>query len=222
MAPLDLVYIAAPYKHEDPLFMNLRYEIITKLCGIIVQEFGCSIFSPITHGHPIPIDTKKVPGFNEIHYWMEMDLKILKHCSHMFIIMMDGWVDSKGLSMEIEFCNANNIEMRYIEPSNLLGLKENTEIARILVDKESTIAIMQTIVKDLTVEKQNRYQILTDMEINIDSIKDLLLDDNTEADIKKYLAKLQILIFECCNRLNIDLSKEVVELIRTIIEEKFK
>ena len=70
---LSLVYIAAPYSHKNKLIMQLRYEITNKICGKIISEYGCSIFSPISHGHMIDTDNDMRPDFDKVDYWMEVE-----------------------------------------------------------------------------------------------------------------------------------------------------
>lgn len=97
--PSGFVYLASPYAHADPAVMQARYEAAVRVAGSLMRE-GVAVYSPIAHNHPIAqaVDLPRTWDF-----WRRMDLPILMTASALYVLCLDGWRESIGVSAEIEF-----------------------------------------------------------------------------------------------------------------------
>ena len=230
MRELELVYIAAPYAHENHLVMQLRHEIINRLCGKIINQFNCSIFSPISHGHMI--NTSMDRGFDKREYWMKADLKVLSHCSDMFVLMLDGWRESKGVTEELLYCNKNNINVRYIDPKLLIGQPEVELIERALIDSETNLDVLQYVIGEWGNET---FPICTTETIlahlkdevkelsDVDSMQPRDLDEASLKNIEagKEAADVGLLLLHYCHKMGIRLGESMVNKFRVNQERKW-
>lgn len=232
MKNLDLVYIAAPYAHESELVMQVRYEIINRVCTKIILDQRCSIFSPISHGHMINLKvSKEDSGFDKRGYWMDMDFKILRNCSNMFVLMMEGWEQSKGILEEIKFCKANNIEISFINVEDVFNVEDMVDIQRSLIDSETQLDILQSVVgkwAEETFKECSTGSILAHLGDEIESLKSanntlqMVLHLNSRDDIPDNpigdrsgvsgeAADVLMLLLHYCHKVGIDLGKEVIK-----------
>lgn len=97
------VYLASPYSLNDTAddaARNQRFEQITRCCYTLMNT-GVSVYSPITHHHVVQSVGEAIKG--DINYWLRMDFGILKHANGMYVLMLEGWEKSVGVSREIEY-----------------------------------------------------------------------------------------------------------------------
>lgn len=92
------IYLAGPYSDGDPEVEKERFEKLTKVAGQIIKE-GHFVFSPITHCHPIAIQTS-LPGNYE--YWKKYNETFLRMCDELWLVTLKGYRDSKGLNAEFD------------------------------------------------------------------------------------------------------------------------
>jgi hypothetical protein len=108
----DLVYLASPYSNPDPAVRIQRFEEACKAAGYLMKQ-GLAVFSPIAHSHSIEMFFDKIePG----PFWMKQDIPVLRHCSRMYILALDGWTSSKGIAEEIEVAEMCKIPISTINP----------------------------------------------------------------------------------------------------------
>ena len=96
MAESNLVYLASPYSHPDPAVRQARYQAACRAAAWLIGQ-GHLVFSPIAHSHAIaqhglPVDW----GF-----WEEQDRRLLAACDELWVLMLDGWEDSRGVQAEV-------------------------------------------------------------------------------------------------------------------------
>ena len=104
----DLVYLACPYSHTDPLVMQYRFEAVTAVAAKLMLD-GLSVFSPITHCHHLDIENHSWEDF-----WKPLDFSFLERCSTIIVLKLDGWEISEGVTDEIEFAKQKGIEIKYM------------------------------------------------------------------------------------------------------------
>ena len=110
-----LVYLATPYTHPDPATRRLRAEAAGKIaCGLINK--GHHVISPIAFFHFVA-ECGSLPTVFE--YWLELNRKILSICGELWIVKMEGWVNSLGIAAEIRIAKEMNIPIRYVDPLTL-------------------------------------------------------------------------------------------------------
>ena len=110
---MKLVYIASPYSHDDSRIVNDRFDKVRDYTASLMQSIydtGCVPFSPILHCHEMA-QVHDLPKGHE--YWMVVDKTILRHCDELWVYMLDGWQESAGIKMEIEFAESLQIPVKY-------------------------------------------------------------------------------------------------------------
>ena len=115
---MKLIYLASPYTHKDPKIMQERHDAVLAKTIELMQQ-GYHVFSPIVYSHPIAVDkawNSAAAGQAVFNTWAEFDLDILERCDAMWILMLDGWGDSNGVTGELLFAKVRDKEIRYISP----------------------------------------------------------------------------------------------------------
>lgn len=112
---MKLIYLAAPYTHDDPLVREDRFNRINRAAVHIIQ-MGYFVFSPISHTHPIASAGKLPRGWG---YWEKYDRRMLLNCDQVIVLMLDGWQQSIGVTNEIKIARDYHIDVKYMEdPTN--------------------------------------------------------------------------------------------------------
>ena len=106
-----MIYLAAPYKDEDPSLMAERLEEVTRVAQKMIQA-GLRVFSPLTYTCQF-----RVPPPDG---WYEFDLDFLRLCDYVAVLVLPGLKDSHGIQLEIEVAKAEGITVEYIYP-NMIG-----------------------------------------------------------------------------------------------------
>ena len=111
-------YLAAPYTNfsdrSDLALPESRYQEACKAAAKLMQS-GDVVFSPLSHSHHIADYLAR--DLRASHsFWMNQDLAILKHCSRLTVLMLDGWEGSKGVAEEIAFARRHGIPTNYLRP----------------------------------------------------------------------------------------------------------
>ena len=110
---MKLVYIASPYSHEDGMVVYERFAKARDYTAHLMRHTlstGCVPFSPILHCHEMA-QVNDLPIDHE--YWMRVDKTFMRHCDEVWVLMLDGWNESKGVKMEIEFAESLMIPVKY-------------------------------------------------------------------------------------------------------------
>ena len=107
----ELIYLACPYNHKDPDVRERRFRTVSMVAGALMQHGGHKIFSSISHTHPIAIHGMLPLGFE---FWQEYDKAILRCCKAIFVLCLEGWMDSVGVKAEVEYAKQLNLEIKYL------------------------------------------------------------------------------------------------------------
>lgn len=108
-------YLAVPYSHDDPAVKQWRYERVTEAAAVLIRQGIDSLYSPITHTHPI--DRHMTEKKNEHTFWVEQfDMPFLSNSLKVIVLMLPGWDKSIGVKMEIQRAEELGIPVRYMEP----------------------------------------------------------------------------------------------------------
>ncbi len=105
-----LVYLACPYSHDDANVRYKRYEAVNKVAAILMLQ-GHTVFSPISHTHPIACAGDLPKGWE---YWQEFDRIYLAHSKSMTVLCLEGWEDSKGVQGEIAIAYELGLPITYV------------------------------------------------------------------------------------------------------------
>jgi nucleoside 2-deoxyribosyltransferase len=104
------IYLASPYSDPDPAIEEGRFQAACRKAAEIM-EAGYVVFSPIAHGHPIARNGK-LP--KDIDYWKETDQSFIEWADELWILMLPGWLGSKGILLETEIATRLGKPIKYI------------------------------------------------------------------------------------------------------------
>lgn len=116
-----MIYLASPYtivgmdNISEQAKRNRRTRRFKQVCRKAAELMlaGEEVFCPIAHSHPIEVN-----GMNEVKngdFWLKQDFAVLAHAKELRVFKMPGWETSDGIRREIEFANAHNIPVVYID-----------------------------------------------------------------------------------------------------------
>ncbi|MBI2191984.1 MAG: DUF1937 family protein [Planctomycetes bacterium] len=117
-----MIYLASPYSHPDPSVREARFQAA---CSQAAEMLRCGIpvFSPIAHTHPIAAYGLPL----EWASWEKYDRVFLEMCSEVWILMLDGWRESKGVQAEMELARELGKPVVLVEPGD--ALNDQTPVA---------------------------------------------------------------------------------------------
>ena len=96
----SLIYLASPYMHERSAIRELRfYKVCRAVAFLLKEDTSIMIFSPIAHSHNICMHGLK-SGFD---FWKEFDFRMLNGCDELWVLTLDGYKESIGVSAEIRY-----------------------------------------------------------------------------------------------------------------------
>lgn len=110
---MKLIYLASPYSHEKEEIMQYRYDVICQLKADYMNKYKneYAFYSPISTFHPIAKQHKLPTDWS---FWLAQCVTILSKCDEMWVVRMDGWDKSKGVSEEIKIAKELKIITRHI------------------------------------------------------------------------------------------------------------
>ena len=107
-----LIYLATPYTHPDPVVVEWRFKTVNRVAARLMGE-GLHIFSPISHTHPIATDAEN-PLPTGWEFWRDYDFAILSCCRALYVLTLDGWQQSTGVTAEIKMAKELGIPVTFI------------------------------------------------------------------------------------------------------------
>lgn len=113
-----LIYIASPYSHPDSAIREKRFRDVCKLAAAMMIS-GMKVFSPIAHSHPIA-EHGELPAL-DLDFWMAQDKAFLDVCDALVVYTCDGWRESKGIAIEIEYASKIGLPVFYVSEHDNIG-----------------------------------------------------------------------------------------------------
>ena len=92
-----MIYLASPYSHPDHAVMEDRFNAVCRVSAKLMLR-GVLLFSPIAHTHPIAVAGELPRGWD---FWHAYDRWFVSNCDELWVLRLDGWRESKGVSAEI-------------------------------------------------------------------------------------------------------------------------
>jgi len=89
-----MIYLACPYSHPNLVVRAARELAASRWAALNPQT---CYFSPLTHGVRLH-NLNPSNGLN----WVERDLEYLRLCDAMHIMMLPGYLTSKGVQIELQ------------------------------------------------------------------------------------------------------------------------
>lgn len=118
MSEQKLIYIASPFTHKDKEVEDYREEVVTAIAAALTEQYGYAMFLPITQSAPM---SRYNPNLNgKFDTWKNIDLFMIKEkADEVWVILMDGWKESKGVTAEIECAERWNVPIKFFCPINM-------------------------------------------------------------------------------------------------------
>jgi|SRR5210317_1722353 len=111
-----MIYVASPYTHEDEKVQTHRaLVVLAYTVERMRQDSGTFFFSPIVYGHTIRQYDKSIAGTAD--FWRTFNWKIICACSAVEVLMLDGWAESKGISIEVDWAKQLKLPINYVAVS---------------------------------------------------------------------------------------------------------
>ena len=109
---MSFIYLASPYSHPESAIRHQRYEQAKDFTADCMKQ-GHIIFSPIANNHLIAVEHDLPKDFD---FWMTFDLAFLRVAEKLWILMLEGWDESKGVQKERETAALIGIKETLVEP----------------------------------------------------------------------------------------------------------
>ncbi|HLP69708.1 MAG TPA: DUF1937 family protein [Rhizobium sp.] len=107
-----MIYLGSPYTHFDPAVREARYEQALAFTTHHMLR-GIPIFSPIVHCHHMS-KVFTLPG--DFRFWQEYCLALLSRATELWVLQLEGWEHSVGLTAEVDFANEHMIPVSVYAP----------------------------------------------------------------------------------------------------------
>jgi len=103
------IYLAIPYSIYSPKEREYAFETANRIAFKYIME-GKTVFSPISHSHPIAQYGTQAT----FDFWRKFDLEMLSHCEKLVVVCLDGWENSEGISAEVNAATKAGKEIFYM------------------------------------------------------------------------------------------------------------
>lgn len=117
MKPADygLIYLATVYSKQKAGIEEAFIEASIITANLLCE--GYKVYSPIAHTHPIAKYGLLDPYDHSI--WMPFDEAIMAKADTLFVTLMDGWNESKGILHEMTFFANAGKPIRFFDPRSM-------------------------------------------------------------------------------------------------------
>lgn len=99
-----MIYLASPHSHTSSGVREDRYQAALK-CTSWMIENGFWVFSPIVHSHNLPCNKGDKISWE---FWKEFDTETIKRFDEVWVLMIVGTTESKGVKAEVEIAKTQN------------------------------------------------------------------------------------------------------------------
>lgn len=113
------IYLCHPYSHQDQQVMYRRFISANALAGRLIK-WGHCVFSPLSHSVPIA-DVMENHLSHDV--WMPQDLEFISWADEVWVPLVDGWQDSKGISIELAEAERQVKKIVYFVPEGEDGYR---------------------------------------------------------------------------------------------------
>lgn len=113
---MKLAYLACPYTHENAPVRESRSATATDYAARMTARMA--VFSPITQGPQIAQYLR--PSITQHHkFWMDQCIPILRVCTDLYVLPLNGWRESKGVQEEIEIARLLLMPIIFIQSEEI-------------------------------------------------------------------------------------------------------
>lgn len=104
-----MLYVASPYTGTINQ-QHQRFEAVREYVVKLIQA-GHVAFSPIVYAHQMAADYDLG---TDAKTWQSFNQDMIRLCSKMHVLKLEGWSISKGVTAEIELAQRLGLEVDYI------------------------------------------------------------------------------------------------------------
>lgn len=110
-----MIYLAAPYTHQDPAVVDRRLETFFKYDLYLTSE-GFHTVSPLYK----TLIALKVPDV-QLDYgtWEDYCRALMKLCSEVHVLTLEGWQESEGVLDEIHMAYEFTLPIVYVDVDDI-------------------------------------------------------------------------------------------------------
>lgn len=113
---MSYIYLSSPYSHQSDSVRQRRYELALHVASRITEQ-NITVYSPIVHNRHIALKTQLPSTFD---YWSHHNYNMLRWADKLWILTIDGWLDSVGIKGEVEWFDGHGMRpARMIQAINL-------------------------------------------------------------------------------------------------------
>lgn len=108
-------YLASPYSDPDPMIREQRYLAAASALQTLLSN-KIWAYSPIVHCHEL----SKLWGLpSDAEFWRDYDAAMIRASDGIFVLRLDGWAKSIGVTGEIKLASELNKSITYLMPGSL-------------------------------------------------------------------------------------------------------
>lgn len=107
-----MIYLASPYSHPDKYIVEARVLATAAFVAHHLQA-GVHLISTIVHNHEL---AKRHQLRTDAAFWESYNEDFIRSCGSLWVLQLDGWKWSKGVTAEIAYASEHGIPIEYKEP----------------------------------------------------------------------------------------------------------
>lgn len=111
-----MIYLASPYSHQDKQVEHQRYTQVQQVMAAFMST-GVNVYSPIVLCHPTALEYN-LP--TDAKFWENYNNNTIRRCDALWVLCLDGWKESKGVTEEIKFAKLLNLQILFISPDGMV------------------------------------------------------------------------------------------------------
>ncbi len=110
-----VIYLAVPYSSKDKEVVKYRVHEFCKKSGKFQTE-GYTVLSAL-YNQLLLDHNIELP--NSWEYWESTSKTLVSLCTELYVLTLEGWEDSTGVSEEIAFAKSLNIPIYFVSAEQM-------------------------------------------------------------------------------------------------------
>lgn len=110
---MSFIYVASPYSDPDPAVRFHRYNAVGDFIqSRIRRDNHPMLYSPIVHWAPL---AEKYDFPTHYEFWKRIDHSMINAAEAVWVLRLQGWKNSLGVTSEIAFAREANKPVVYVD-----------------------------------------------------------------------------------------------------------
>jgi len=110
-----MIYLASPFSAKDYWIRSTRVNQAENAEANLLQR-GVIVFSPVASSWRLVCQS--VRPWND-PWWYEWSMDFLSKADEVWVLMLDGWRESKDVQDEMSYARDRKFPIRYVDPETL-------------------------------------------------------------------------------------------------------